>query len=73
MSVRFVDATGAGDAANAGVRVVPEFDVPGHSRGFRPLVSEGVQFCRGGAADVNQLYNDPAGKTFAVVRDVLEV
>ena len=59
-------------AANAGVRLVPEFDVPGHSRGFRALESEGVHFCRGSDPTANQLYNDPEGKTYGVIRDVLE-
>jgi hexosaminidase len=60
-------------AANAGLRLVPEFDVPGHSRGFRPLMgAAGVQYCRGDSADDNQLFNDPAGKTYGVIRDVLQ-
>ena len=46
--------------------------VPGHSRGFRSLQSDGVQFCRGTEDDINQLYNDPAGKTYNVISNVLK-
>lgn len=59
-------------AANAGMRIVPEFDVPGHSRGFRPLMGNGLEFCRGDSDSVNQLYNDPGGKTYNLIKDVLQ-
>jgi hypothetical protein len=42
--------------------IVPEFDIPGHSKGFEPLAwgpNPDIMFCSE-LPDVNQLYDDPA-------------
>ncbi len=41
------------------VRVVPEFDIPGHSRGFIPLEPDGIEFCTADATR-SQLYGSNA-------------
>ena len=41
-----------------------------HSRGFRPLISDGVHFCQD-IDSKNQLYNDPEKETLKIVTDVL--
>jgi hexosaminidase len=49
-----------------GIRVVPEFDIPSHSRGLRPIKSEGVVFCSD-AESQSQVYGDPANSTLNVL------
>ena len=42
-----------------------EFDIPGHSKGFEPLAwgtKPAIKFC-GELPGVNQLYDDPEGKS----------
>eukprot|EP00049_Salpingoeca_infusionum_P023045 m.10095 g.10095 ORF g.10095 m.10095 type:complete len:670 (+) comp5526_c0_seq1:31-2040(+) len=56
-------------AAERGIRVVPEFDIPGHSRGYMPIEGQ-IHFCDKSQTRT-QLFNDPKGETMNVVKTLL--
>lgn len=56
-------------ARSRGIRIIPEFDVPGHSKGWAPLAEVGMQFCNN---KNEQLYGDPQNKTLNILMEYLE-
>ena len=55
-----------------GVRLIPEFDMPGHAGGLcRGLEQSGIDCCSNGGMGVPQIHDDAAGKSVGVVTKVI--
>lgn len=59
-------------AGDRGVRLMLEMDIPGHSKGFDPIMGEeGMQFCDPAPKGYGtQLYDDPQGRTTSILRNI---
>ncbi|KAA0173469.1 hypothetical protein FNF27_05109 [Cafeteria roenbergensis] len=58
-------------AADRGVRIMPEVDLPGHAKGLAPAQAYGLEFCQTGSGPLTQIFDDPAGKSRGVLGGLL--
>ena len=50
--------------------MIPEFELPGHAGGMRPLKEIGFQFCSN-SSYASEIYHDPSNKTINIMKDLI--
>ena len=60
-------------AADRGIRVIPEIDIPGHAQGLQGLAGKGLNYCGDGGSDpyaFADLRNDANGTTVETLKEL---